>query len=116
VVGYLGSAGATPAILDRLVALLNDEDYGVCDLAGQAFRGFGSAAATPAVLDRFADLLHPAFLPPSHRIEDNDLCYSAKQVIEGSPYSPNGPVAEKPHEHRAKKLSAHETRINSMVS
>jgi hypothetical protein len=39
-----------------------------------------------------------------------------KTDSEGSPYSPNGPVAEKPHEHRAKKLSAHETRINSMVS
>jgi hypothetical protein len=53
----LGSAAATPGVLDALAGLLRDQDGAVRFAAAAAAGGLGSAAATPGVLDALADLL-----------------------------------------------------------
>ncbi|MBI3757831.1 MAG: HEAT repeat domain-containing protein [Deltaproteobacteria bacterium] len=53
--GRLGSAAATPAVLDRLLALSTDPEAGVRKAAAQALGRLGTAA-TPLVLERLLAL------------------------------------------------------------
>ncbi len=54
--GRLGSAAATPAVLDRLLTLLTDPDNGVRWAAALGLGRLGGAAATPSVLERLLAL------------------------------------------------------------
>src|SRR5439155_12802730 len=55
--GGLGTAAATPATLERLLALTADRNRDMRQAAARALGGLGTAAATPTTLERLVALI-----------------------------------------------------------
>jgi HEAT repeat protein len=74
-VARIGPAAATPAIVERLTAMLAEEYP--CDEAVEAVGHLGAAAATPAILDHLARLLFEGDRLP----DDNSSRRTAQEAV-----------------------------------